>query len=361
MASVPALLALLLTATSYVNAQDACSNGFNAACLAEVRSLYTNTSAFWFGTRYATDCPPGKVSSLCRNTERSEKSLFTRILGTGATHSNGLSFIVKVTYPITVPADGSDRKYNGCGRIVDAPLNRPQHFAIDPLGKTVYPPYDLREEPEVTWQAEKNALYAVIMYDPAPFYMHAFYVNVPGGKLKNGDTIFPHNGPGNPVDRVNPYIWLVFKQQKSVDGSKIARNRRGVHIQDLVSQLGLSTQSYGMNIVMTSTDEFTAVFIRSVNFLNRCPVYYGQWLSSYIQKEGGLPSFPARLDLSVSVDVTFKAPAITYTACGKTYHKSQVNITADYRYMGQLGSLQTRLSPKVSLVPLDMSNPPQSH
>ncbi|XP_071115064.1 uncharacterized protein [Haliotis cracherodii] len=360
MAYVPALLALLLMATSYVNARTACSVRRDAACVAAVRSLLTNPSAFWYGTRYATDCPVGKVSSLCRNTKRSEKTLLSRIFGDGATDSSGLAFIVNVTYSPTLPADGSDRTYSGCGRIVDVPLKGPHDFVVDPLGKYVYPPYDLREEPDVTWPAEKNSLYTVIMYDPAPFYVHALYVNVAGGRLQNGDTVFNYFGPGNPVDRDNPYIWLVFKQQKSVDASKIAPARNNIYVQNLVSQLDLSTKSYGINIIMTNTDEYTAAFIRSVNFLNRCPVYYGKYLSSYIQKRGGLPSLPARLDLSVSVDVNFQAPPITYTSCGKQYHQGRGNVTLDYRNTGDVPTVETRISPKVSLVPLDISGQPPS-
>ncbi|XP_071113695.1 uncharacterized protein [Haliotis cracherodii] len=360
MAYVHALLAVLLTASSYVNAQNACSVRRDAACVAAVRSLYTNTSAFWFGTRYATDCPPDSGSPVCTNNSPSRTSLLTRLMGDGATDSSGLAFVLNVTYPITLPADGSDRIYNGCGRIVKAPLTRPQHFVVDPLANTVYPPYDLREEPEVTWPAEENTLYTVIMFDPAPFYVHALYVNVAGGRLQNGDTIFPYFGPGNPVDRDNPYVWLVFKQQRALNASLIPRVRIPVYVEDLVSQLGLSTQSYGISVVMTNTDEFTAVFIRSVNFMNRCPVFYGQWLSSYIQKRGGLPSLPARLDLSVSVDVSFTAPAITYKSCGLVYEGSPVNVTVDYRNMDLLRTVETRNSPQVSLVPLVTRGQPPS-
>ncbi|XP_046543315.1 uncharacterized protein LOC124253554 [Haliotis rubra] len=339
-----------------VHAQNACIDSLDGPCLAKMRSLYTNTSAFWFGTRYATDCPPGKVSPLCRNTTPSLKSLLSRIMGEGATDSSGLGFVPNVTYHITLPTDGSDRKYNGCGRIVQVPLTRPQDFVIDPLANSIYPPYDLREEPEVTWPAEENALYTVMMFDPNPFYMHALYVNVPGGRLQNGDTILPYSGPGNPLDRNNPYVWLVFKQKRSLDPSQVPNSRRPVHVQDLVSQLALSTRSYGISVILTSTDEYTAAFIRSVNFLNRCPVYYGQWFSSYIQKKSGLPSLPERLDLSVSVDVTFTAPSITYKSCGMLYDRSPVNVTVDYRNMDLLRSVETRISPQVKFVPLDIGD-----
>ncbi|XP_067676418.1 uncharacterized protein [Haliotis asinina] len=347
---VLAVLALLLTVTPYVNCQNACSNSFDGACLIEMRSLYASSSAFWFGTRYQTDCPPGKVSPLCRNTTPSRKSLLSRIMGENATDTSGLGFVPNVTYHITLPADGSVRTFNGCGRIAEVPLDRSQKFGVDPLGNSIYTPYDLSEEPEVTWPAEESALYTVMMFDPAPFYMHALYVNVPGGRLKDGDTILPYFGPRNPVDRNNPYVWLVFRQTRSLDPSLVPNNRIPVYVEDLVRQLGLLTQSYGLSVVMTSTDEWAAVFIRSVNFLNRCPVYYGQWLTSYIQERGGISSLPEPLDLSVSIEVTFTAPAITYKSCGIVYDRSPVNVTLDYRNMDLLRSVEVRISPQINLV-----------
>ncbi|XP_071099581.1 uncharacterized protein [Haliotis cracherodii] len=367
MAHVLTLLALLLTATPYVHAQTACSVRHDAACVAEMRSLYTNTSAYWFGTRFATDCPPGRGGVLCRNPRPTGTSLITRLLGDNANDPNGLTFVINVTYPITLPADGSNRTYPGCGRIVDVPLTRPQNFLIDPLGSTEYPPFDVREQPEVTWPAGDNALYTVMMYDAGLCYMHALYVNVAGGRLQGGDTIVPHFGPGNPVDRVNPYVWLVFKQQRSLDVATVnnlyttlsSRNQFVVFVDDFISPLGLSTQSYGINVAMVRTDEYAAAIIRSIGSVNRCPAFYGQWLSSYIQKRGGLPSLPARFDLTVSIDVTFTAPAITYTSCDIVYQRSPVNVTVDYRSRNLLlGAVEARMSPEVSLVPEQLSGQP---
>ncbi|XP_067654937.1 uncharacterized protein [Haliotis asinina] len=362
MAHVPAFLALLLTATSYVHAQTStpCSVRRDAACLTAMRSLFTNTSAYWFGTRFATDCPPGSGGVFCRNARPSGTSLFTRLMGVNATDASGLSFVVDVTYPITLPADGSDRTYPGCGRIVDVPLTRPQTFTIDALSSTLYPPFDVRELPEVTWPAENNALYTVMMYDAGLCFMHALYINVAGGSLRNGgDIILRHQGPGNPVDRATPYVWLVFKQERPLDVSSVnntyqtlsATNGGVVFVDDLISPLGLSTQTYGINVVMSVTDEYACVLIRAWGLRNRCPVYYGQWLRSYIRERGGLPSLPDSLNLTVSIDLTFTAPAITYKSCDFVYQKSPVNITVDFANRGLVGALETRLSPQVRLLP----------
>ncbi|XP_046546062.1 uncharacterized protein LOC124256149 [Haliotis rubra] len=371
MAQVTALLALLLTVSSYVHAQTStpCSVRRDAACLAAMRSLYTNTSAYWFGTMFATDCPPGSGGILCGNSNPSGTSLLTRLLGNNAADASGLSFVVNVTYPITLPADGSDRTYPGCGRVVDVPYTRSQYFSIDALGSTVYPPFDVRELPEVTWPAEQNALYTVMMYDVGFSFMHALYINVVGGRLQGGDTIVAYFGPGNPLERVNPYMWVVFRQQGRLDVSTInsfyrtlQSQNQNIFARDIVAPLGLSMQSYGINVVMVTTDEYAAARIRSLGFLNRCPFYYGQWLDSYIQRRGGLPSLPARFGLSVSIDVSFTAPAITYTSCDIVYQRGPVNLTVDYQNRELLGAVEARLTPQVSLVPLViLGQPHQSH
>ncbi|XP_067654936.1 uncharacterized protein [Haliotis asinina] len=369
MEQVPVLLAFLLTISYNVDAQTStpCSFQRNGACLSAMRSLFTNTSAYWFGTRFATDCPPGSGGLLCTNLNPSGTSLLTRLLGNNAADASGLSFVVNVTYGITLPADGSDRTYPGCGRIVDVPLTRSQYFSIDALSSTVYPPFDLRELPEVTWPAEQNALYTVMMYDVGFSFMHALYINVAGGRLQGGDTIVDYFGPGNPLERVNPYMWVVFRQQGPLDVFTISSffrtlqsQSQNVFVRDFVLPLRLSMQSYGINVVMVTTDEYAAARIRSINFLNRCPVYYGQWMNRYIQGRGGLPSLPVRFDLSVSIDVSFTAPAITYTSCDVVYQRSPVNLTVDYRNVELLGAVEARLTPQVSLVPIEILNQPPS-
>ncbi|XP_067654416.1 uncharacterized protein [Haliotis asinina] len=369
MAQVTALLALLFTVSSYVHTQTLtpCSVRHEAACLAAMRSLYTNISAYWFGTRFATDCPPGSGGLVCGNSDPSGTSLLTRLLGNNAADASGLSFVVNVTYPITLPANGSDRTYPGCGRIVDVPLTRSQYFSIDALSSTVYPPFDLRELPEVTWPAEQNALYTVMMYDVGFSFMHALYINVAGGRLQGGDTIFAHFGPLNPLERVNPYMWVVFRQQGPLDVSSISSLYRtldpqtqSVFARDFVAPLGLSMQSYGINVVMVTTDEYAAARIRSLGFMNRCPVYYGQWMNSYIQGRGGLPSLPVKFNLSVSIDVSFSAPTITYTSCDIVYQRSPVNFTVDYQNRELLGAVEARLTPQVSLLPVEIFDQPPS-
>ncbi|XP_046566152.1 uncharacterized protein LOC124274826 [Haliotis rubra] len=368
MAYAPTLLALLLTASSYVDAQNACSVRHDTACVAAMRSFYASTSAFWFGTEFAMNCPPGTGGVLCTNTKPSGTSLLTRMLGNTTTDASGLAFVVNVTYTIALPPDGSDRTYPGCGRIVDVPLTGPQTFSIDTLDNTAYTSFDLAQQPEVTWPAEESALYTVIWYDAGPCFIHGLYVNVVGGRLDNGDTIESYIEPGNPGHPIIPYVWIVFKQQRPLDAANAkniydtlySRGQWRVYVEDLVSQLGLSTQTYGVNVAKVSLDEYTTVLFRDVNISNRCPGFYGHWLSSYIQQRGGLPSLPAHLNLSVSVDVSFTAPAITYTSCGIVYEASPVNITVDYRSRDLLSSVETRTSPQVSLVPVEIRDQPPS-
>ncbi|XP_067655778.1 uncharacterized protein [Haliotis asinina] len=364
MKGVPTLLSLLLAVVICINANDVCSDHYDAACLAAMTSLYVNTSAYWFGTTYT--CPRGMNGTLlCQNKKPSRTSLLTRLMGDAATDTSGVDFVVNVTYTLTVPGDGSDRVYPGCSKMVAAPLTTPKSFSINPLSSIVYAPFDLREKPEVTWPGEANAFYTVMLYDAGLYFMHSLYINVKGGRLQGGDVIAPYAGPRIPVKRDNPYVWLVMKQTTTLDVANVNKifaslfdADYSVYMEDVISRLALSSKSYGFNTFRANTDEYAAVYIRNLGFLNVCPVHYGKWLTSYISQRGGLPSLSLPFDLSVSIDVTFTAPAISYWSCDVLYSRGPVNITVDYRNMDLLGAVEARNTPLVNLVPTELRYAP---
>ncbi|XP_046546042.1 uncharacterized protein C56G2.4-like [Haliotis rubra] len=292
MAPLLVIVVLQIVVFRGITSQTVCSVDHDAPCKAAVTSLYTNTSAYWFGTAYTTACPADLQNTLrCMNAKPSRTSLLTRLLGDAATDANGFSFVVNVTYTT------SPGTYEGCGRKVTVPMTTKRTFTIDPLDDNVYNPFDLREQPEVTWEADDDALYTVVLYDAGIFYTHALYVNVAGGRLQGGETIKSYFGPASPVDRTNPYVWIVFKQPTSLNAAVVtaffnnqtSANGGSMYLDMMVSRFNL-TGSYGLNVVKVTNDEYAAVLVRGMKFHNRCPHYYGQWLGDYIQQRGGLPS-----------------------------------------------------------------------
>ncbi|XP_067655191.1 uncharacterized protein [Haliotis asinina] len=355
-----AIVVLQIVVFRGINSQTACSVDHDASCVAGVTSLYTSTSAYWFGTAYTTSCPAELQNTLrCMNAKPSRTSLLTRLLGDAATDTNGFSFIVNVTYTT------SPGTYEGCGRKVTVPMTTKRTFTIDPLDDNLYNPFDLREQPEVTWEADDGALYTVVLYDAGIFYTHALYVNVAGGRLQGGETIKSYFGPASPVARTNPYVWMVLRQPTSLNATVVtaffnnhtAANGGSMYLDMLVSRFNL-TDSYGLNVVKVTNDEYAAVLVRGMKFHNRCPHYYGQWLGNYIQQRGGLPSLTSPFDLRISLDVTFTASPITYEACCMGVKKGAVNVTLDYMHSGTVETVETRNTPNINLVPTEILQAP---
>lgn len=98
---------------------------------------------------------------------------------------------------------------------------------IYPSGVTVnfgneLTPTQVKDQPTVTWEAEVDSYYTLIMTDPdAPTRTNAtlgevrhWYVgNIPGKDVEKGDTLFAYIGSGPPKDTgLHRYIFLVFKQ-----------------------------------------------------------------------------------------------------------------------------------------------------
>ncbi|XP_071099728.1 uncharacterized protein [Haliotis cracherodii] len=349
------LVSLLVSGTY---SEKACSASYDVTCLNAVRSVLLDQSAFWFGTSYTTNCPQrqdGRYECINRHSDRTD-SLLSRMTGQYSLDPAYMSFIVNVTYTIQLPDDGRERMYDGCGVKVNAPLTTPQVFSIDPLNTSLYKPFDLREQPEVTWTSEHGIKYTVILYDASMFIMHALYANVHGGSVHDGETVVEYAGPDNLLSREGPYVWAVFEQQgvlqvddvKDYIHSAMENNSRSVYLDELMSRYSL-LGPYGVNIMRVTTDEYATVASMTYGLLNRCPVYYGLWLDNYIGQRGGLRYLTFPLHLRVSLDLHFTAPAITYTSCCAEHHQQSVNTTLDYSSYGIHGSVTYRRTPSVTL------------
>jgi len=83
-------------------------------------------------------------------------------------------------------------------------------------------PADTQKEPKVSWTADSNSLYALIMSDPdAPSrkepkfreWRHWVVVNIPNSEVSKGDVVAPYMGPGPPPKTgLHRYVFSLFKQ-----------------------------------------------------------------------------------------------------------------------------------------------------
>lgn len=80
-------------------------------------------------------------------------------------------------------------------------------------------PTKVKDQPSVTWQAEKDVFYTLAMTDPdAPSrkqpkfreWHHWLVVNIPGDDISKGDTLSEYIGAGPPKDTgLHRYVLLV--------------------------------------------------------------------------------------------------------------------------------------------------------
>ncbi|XP_055906082.1 protein D3-like [Eupeodes corollae] len=84
-------------------------------------------------------------------------------------------------------------------------------------------PTQVKDVPNVTWEAEADGIYAVLMVDPdAPSrekpvlreILHWSVINIPGNDLAKGQTLVEYVGAGPLKDSgLHRYIFWVFKQK----------------------------------------------------------------------------------------------------------------------------------------------------
>ena len=98
--------------------------------------------------------------------------------------------------------------------------------AVVDLGKELTPT-QVKDLPEVSWNAEPGALYTLLFTDPdAPSretptlgeVCHWLVINIPGSKVAKGQTVAEYIGSGPPEGSgMHRYIFLIFKQAGKIE------------------------------------------------------------------------------------------------------------------------------------------------
>lgn len=83
-------------------------------------------------------------------------------------------------------------------------------------------PTQVKDKPQVSWQAEKGAYYTLLFIDlDAPSrkdhtlrdVRHWVVMNIPENSIENGDEVIEFIGSGAPKDTgLHRYVFLVYKQ-----------------------------------------------------------------------------------------------------------------------------------------------------
>ncbi|KAI6204128.1 hypothetical protein M3Y94_00636400 [Aphelenchoides besseyi] len=106
---------------------------------------------------------------------------------------------------------------------------------------------EVKSQPIVEWEADKNALYTLVKVDPDalsrdnPIYrswLHWLVVNIPGNQLANGKEIASYKGAGPPPKTgLHRYVFLVFKQNNKIDGYELKDgDRKNFNLREFINK-----------------------------------------------------------------------------------------------------------------------------
>ena len=113
-------------------------------------------------------------------------------------------------------------------------------------------PKETSVEPSVSFPADTNKLYILVMYDPDAVvgnYIHWLVTNIPGSNINGGKNIFEYNGPAPPKNSgTHHYIFKIYEQltnntinNNTINNNTINNNiiNRTISLKKLLSYLGL--------------------------------------------------------------------------------------------------------------------------
>ena len=80
--------------------------------------------------------------------------------------------------------------YKGCEHQLTYHTTR--EVTLDPLSTTVMTPYEVRAQPGVSWQADDNDVFTLMLYDAGYMSVNALHLNIPGSNLTEGQVVCPH-------------------------------------------------------------------------------------------------------------------------------------------------------------------------
>ncbi|XP_037953958.1 protein D3-like [Teleopsis dalmanni] len=139
-------------------------------------------------------------------------------------------------------------------------------------------PTQVKDQPEVNWNAESDALYTLLMIDPDapsrknPIFReinHWFVVNIPGNKVADGQVVVEYRGSGPPKDTgLHRYIFLVFKQSEKIVTElfipKTTREGRlNIKTRDYIDEFNLGNPIAG-NYYQAQYDDYVPILHRQI-------------------------------------------------------------------------------------------------
>lgn len=283
-------------------------------CLSSIVTSSQDKNLFWFGTPYSARCPNPWASLDCFNYHpyRAD-SLVTRVFGPGYSFNESL-----VTKYLNVTFETGTGTYSGCGNTWTVTESR--RLELDPTVSTIYKPWSVRKRPMMTWEANQNELYTIIVYDAGSLVNHGLIINIPGNNVSAAEIFKDYHGPMKSTPTPNVYSFWLFKQsgriQMSEEWRKLLSNSMAQYNNtDAVEYLNL-TGPVGVNWMRVTMDPYAMQNMINIRLLYTCPYLISQAVANH--NRTFIPKDP---DLTVGVDVTFSPTALTFTSCCTKHSK----------------------------------------
>ncbi|CAP37542.2 Protein CBG20552 [Caenorhabditis briggsae] len=144
----------------------------------------------------------------------------------------------------------------------------------------VLTPTQVKDVPEVKWDAEPGALYTLIKTDPdapsrqEPTYRewhHWLIVNIPGNDIAKGDTLSEYIGAGPPPKTgLHRYVYLIYKQAGRIEDKEHGKltntsgdKRGGWKAAAFVEKHGLGAPVAG-NLFQAEYDDYVPILYKQL-------------------------------------------------------------------------------------------------
>nr|KAG5699219.1 hypothetical protein BaRGS_012740 [Batillaria attramentaria] len=272
-----------------------------------------DTDYFWFGDSYEDECPEseGRRSVTCMNPAPEYKSIITRMRMSHDNDTDGLEQIMWV------------------------------HYAVE---------------------NEEGVHYTLLVWDVGLFQPHGMWVNKAGSSLHDstGQAVFPYRGLMNPFPRKNPFVFALYKQTQDLDAEEVFQEIQmmlkmdgHVKLNSLVDRFNL-TGPVGMSIIRIKNDAYSVEHARRMGVINHCP--YLQTNAAQSTANNNVFNMTG-LSFTVSVDITYRTPDITFeSCCHRTMIPKNVLNVDPMGVPTGIHPVYTRLPPQVNLVPTDLED-----
>ncbi|XP_055849023.1 phosphatidylethanolamine-binding protein homolog F40A3.3-like [Episyrphus balteatus] len=136
-------------------------------------------------------------------------------------------------------------------------------------------PTQVKDQPSVSWDADENALYTLMLVSPdlpemIKDVIEWLVVNIPGNNVSKGQSVMDFCGAGPPSGTgKHRFIYLVFKQSNPIKTNvyikeKEIEGRFRSRVRDLIKEHNLGIPVAG-NFFRTEYDDYVPTLIAQLN------------------------------------------------------------------------------------------------